>query len=90
MDKQDTKACCEDGYPSETYRIEALISIDERGQMVLPKDVREKAGIKPGDKLAVATLERKGKICCLYLIKAEAFSDVVRTNAGRPPEDVTI
>ncbi len=32
-----------------------MTSVDERGQMVLPKDVRDKANIKPGDKLAVVS-----------------------------------
>ena len=37
-------------------KVESLISVDERGQMVLPKDLRDKAGIKPGDKLAVISM----------------------------------
>jgi antitoxin PrlF len=32
-----------------------MVSVDERGQMVLPKDLREKANIKAGDKLAVVS-----------------------------------
>ena len=27
-----------------TYKIEAIVSIDERGQMVLPKELRRRAG----------------------------------------------
>ena len=37
-------------------KVEAVLSVDERGQMVLPKDVRQKAGIKTGDKLALIRL----------------------------------
>jgi AbrB family looped-hinge helix DNA binding protein len=59
-------------------RIEAIISVDERGQMVLPKDVREKAKIKPGDKMAVITWEKEGEVCCITLIKAEELTDVVK------------
>jgi len=55
------KGCC---------KIEALISIDERGQMVLPKEVRDKAGIRPGDKLALTSWESEGKVCCMLLVKA--------------------
>ena len=43
-------------------RVESLVSIDERGQMVLPKEIRNKAGIKAGDKLAVVLMEKEGKI----------------------------
>ncbi len=59
-------------------RIEAIISVDERGQMVLPKDVREKARIKPGDKMAVITWEKEGEVCCITLIKAEELTDMVK------------
>lgn len=61
--------------------IEAVLGIDDRGQMVLPKDVREKAGIKTGDKLALISWEKDGAVCCLALMKVErlkgAVSDVI-------------
>ena len=34
-------------------RVEVVVSIDERGQMVLPKEIRQRADIHPGDKLAL-------------------------------------
>ena len=61
------------------YKMEALLSVDERGQMVLPKDLREKAGIRPGDKLALFTLEKEGGFCCMALVKAENLSELVTT-----------
>jgi len=36
-------------------KVEALLSVDERGQMVLPKDIREKAEIHTGDKRALVS-----------------------------------
>lgn len=50
--------------------------------MVLPKDVREKAGIKTGDKLALISLEENGNICCLALMKAENLSKMVKGVLG--------
>jgi AbrB family looped-hinge helix DNA binding protein len=61
------------------YKMEALLSVDERGQMVLPKDLREKTGIRPGDKLALFTLENEGGFCCMALVKAENVSSLVTT-----------
>jgi len=52
-------------------KVESLISIDDRGQMVLPKELRDKADIRAGDKLALISWEKEGKICCFSLIKAE-------------------
>ena len=66
-------ACC---------RVESLITIDERGQMVLPKDLRERADIKPGDKLAVISWEKDEAVCCLYLIKADVLVEKVKEFLG--------
>jgi AbrB family looped-hinge helix DNA binding protein len=63
-------------------KVESLISVDDRGQMVLPKEIRDKAGIRPGDKLALVSWEKNGKICCINLIKAEDFADMVRGVLG--------
>jgi AbrB family looped-hinge helix DNA binding protein len=64
------------------YKMEALLSVDERGQMVLPKDLREKAGIRPGDKLALFTLEKEGGFCCMALVKAENLGSIMTTILG--------
>lgn len=69
-------------------KVESLISVDERGQMVLPKEVRDKANIRPGDKLALVSWEKDGKICCINLIKAEDFSDMVRGALGPMMKDM--
>lgn len=63
-------------------RVEAVLSVDDRGQMVLPKDVREKAGIRTGDKLALIGWERDGSVCCLALMKVENLSGMVKDVLG--------
>lgn len=62
--------------------VEAIITIDERGQMVLPKELRAKAGIKAGDKLAVTSWEKDGKICCIVLMKAGNLESMVKGVLG--------
>ena len=69
-------------------KVEALVSVDERGQMVLPKELREKAGIHPGDKLAVTSWERDGEVCCFTLTKAEELTDMVRATLGPVLKDM--
>jgi len=64
--------------PSGAYRVESVLAVDERGQMVLPKDVRERAGINSGDKLALISWERDGCICCLALMRVENLSGMVK------------
>ena len=63
-------------------KVESLVTVDERGQMVLPKDLRDRAGIKGGDKLAVIGWEKEGKVCCLSLIKVEELSTMVKGVLG--------
>ena len=63
-------------------KVEALISIDERGQMVLPKEIRDKADLHAGDKLALVNWEKDGKVCCFILIKAGEFGDMVKGLLG--------
>ena len=62
-----------------TYKIEAVVSVDERGQMVLPKELRQRAGIGPGDKIAlVAMNDATGALCCFTLFKVDDLSGMVR------------
>ncbi len=63
-------------------KVEAVVSIDERGQMVLPKEIREKAGIKAGDKLAVVAMQQQGRVCCISLIRVEALTGMVKSMLG--------
>ncbi|WP_290623763.1 MULTISPECIES: HgcAB-associated protein HgcC [unclassified Archaeoglobus] len=53
-------------------KIEAILTIDSKGQILLPKELREKAKLKTGDRLAIITgCDEDGEICCFILVKAE-------------------
>ncbi|MDI6874087.1 HgcAB-associated protein HgcC [Candidatus Solincola sp.] len=75
------EACCAPS-GSTGCRVETLVSVDERGQMVLPKDFRERAGIKAGDRLALVSWERDGRICCVVLMRADELGELVREKLG--------
>jgi len=78
--KRTPETGCAAGAVAVCCRVEAVVSVDERGQMVLPKEVRARAGIKPGDKLALVSSGEGG--CCLALVKAEALSGMVKGLLG--------
>lgn len=78
----DGKVSGEDCCPREELRVEAIVSVDERGQMVLPKDIRDKFELKAGDKLAVVTKERDGGVCCIYLFKTDELLGMVKDRLG--------
>ena len=69
-------------------KVEAVISVDDRGQMVLPKEIRDKANIHAGDKLAVVSWEKDGEVCCISLIKAEDFTEMVKGLLGPMMKEV--
>ena len=79
--RDENESCCNSGEIG-CCRVESIVTIDERGQMVLPKEIRERAKIKPGDKLAVLSLEKNGKVCCLSLIKVEELEGMVKSRLG--------
>ena len=81
--KDKGEHCCVSGVESMgCCKVESVISVDERGQMVLPKETREKANIQAGDKLALVSWEKDGKICCMFLIKAEELAGMVKSMLG--------
>jgi antitoxin PrlF len=80
--KDKNKSCCGPSAGSSCCKVESMTSVDERGQMVLPKEIRERANIHAGDKLAVVSWEKDGKICCLTLIKAEELAGIVKGMLG--------
>jgi len=85
-DKSECFDCSDTGI--SCCKVEALVSVDERGQMILPKEIREKANIRAGDKLAVTTWEKDGKVCCITLTKAEELTDIVRATIGPVMKDI--
>ena len=74
---------------SDTCRIDAVITMDAKGQIVLPKDLREKANFKPNDKIAVVACEKQGEVCCITMVKAEKLVGAVTKTLGPLLKGVT-
>lgn len=83
-EKRHRQAQAQDG---ECCRVAAILRVDERGQMVLPKDVRDKMRLAAGELLALTTVESDGKICCLVLVKADELAEGVRVMMRVATED---
>ena len=82
MAKEKKDCCAPAGMAGSCCQVEAVVSVDERGQMVLPKEARDKANIRAGDKLALISWEKGGQVSCLSLIKAESLTDMVKGMLG--------
>jgi antitoxin PrlF len=74
--------CAFPGHEEACCKVESLVSVDERGQMVLPKEIREKAGIGAGDKLALVSWEKGGQVCCIVLMKTDELTEMVKGALG--------
>jgi len=74
---------------SDTCRIDAVVTMDAKGQIVLPKDLREKANIKPNDKIALVASEKNGEVCCIMILKAERLVGAVTKTLGPLLKGVT-
>jgi len=81
-DKKQKEHCCTP-QTAECCKVESVVTIDERGQMILPKDLREKVGLVAGDKLVIATSMKDGKLGFLMMFRADDFNDMVK-GAVRP------
>ncbi|KCZ70655.1 looped-hinge helix DNA binding domain, AbrB family [Candidatus Methanoperedens nitroreducens] len=82
-EKDGNMSCCTPtDFGIGCCKVESIISVDERGQMVLPKEIRDRADIRAGDKLAVISWEKDGKVCCISLIKTESFAEMIKDILG--------
>ena len=67
--EETSTSCCQ---------MDAVVTIDGRGQIVLPKDIRQRLGLKAGDKLAVVSYSRDAEACCIILMKTGGFNGMVK------------
>lgn len=77
MKEAKKDACC----PSQDKScctVTGVVTVDERGQIVLPKDLRDKAQLKAGDKLAVVAMGDPEESCCLMLMKVNELDNMVK------------
>jgi antitoxin PrlF len=73
---------------SECCKVDAIVTLDSKGQIVLPKDLREKANLKPEDKLALIGCESHGETCCILMVKAEALGSSVKLMLGPKMKEI--
>ncbi len=67
--KDDRESCCQ---------LEAVVTIDSRGQIVIPKELRDRAGITDGDRLMLMSTIEGGRVCCISLMKADRSNPMVK------------
>jgi len=81
MNKENEKQdeCCpssEEGL--SCCHVEGVVTVDSKGQIVLPKTLREKMKINEKDKLIVVGMKDKGEVTSISLFKAEKMDNMVK------------
>ncbi len=70
------------------FSIEAIISCDDRGQLVLPKEIRKRLNINSGEKLALLNISSGKEEFILTLIKANSLEKLIKTYMTPVMEDI--
>ncbi|MFX1299173.1 MAG: HgcAB-associated protein HgcC [Promethearchaeota archaeon] len=85
MTEKKNENSCYSPNPLDTgyCRVEAIVSIDSKGQLLLPKNLRNKLTINASDKLVAVSLGDSENICGVFLLKADRFNALVK-NFLRP------
>lgn len=88
MKKKGAADCSCRESSTDTCRVEAIITVDERGQIVIPKEARELAKIGAGDRLVLVSCMKEGSSCCLMLIPASELTTMVRSALSPVMKDI--
>jgi AbrB family looped-hinge helix DNA binding protein len=57
--------------------VEAIISMDDRGQIVIPKDLRDKLGLKSSEKLVLISWTKNNKVESVSIMRNDVFSEII-------------
>ncbi len=67
-------------------QVEAIVSFDDRGQLVIPKEVRKKYNLNAGDKFALISCSTNqgndSATCCFTLMKTQELEGMVKQTLG--------
>ncbi|MFX1390100.1 MAG: HgcAB-associated protein HgcC [Promethearchaeota archaeon] len=70
--------CCPSNSDTECCKVVALVTVDKKGQILLPKDLRDTEDIKEGDRFTIINVNPGGKQCVLILMKANLLEPMVQ------------
>ena len=57
--------------------VEAIISMDDRGQIVIPKNIRDKLGFTSSEKLVLISWTKNDKVESVSIMRNDVFSEIV-------------
>ena len=91
MSKNESKngSCSASTASAGCCNVVSIVTIDSKGQIVLPKEIRKKFNVQAGDKLAVISMNDSGGVlCCITMIKADSLGSLVKGFLGPVMENL--
>ena len=91
MSKNESKngSCSASKASAGCCNVVSIVTIDSKGQIVLPKEIRKKFNVQAGDKLAVISInDSGGEPCCITMIKADSLGGLVKGFLGPVMENL--
>jgi len=76
-EKTEPAECESEGMTAACCQVRAMVTVDRKGQILLPKELRQEIGMKPGDKLLVLSVSPRGKPYSLILTKMDNVSSTI-------------
>jgi antitoxin PrlF len=79
MSSQHGSCDCTPKPDESAHALFAVTKIDERGQIVIPKEIRDSLGWNKNEKIAIITRKNAdGKACCVMLVHVDSFADSIK------------
>jgi AbrB family looped-hinge helix DNA binding protein len=77
--EKEVEPCCNSEQKGlSCCHVEGIVTVDSRGQIVLPKSLRDKMELNKGDRLVVIAMKDKGKINSISLMRADTVDNMVK------------
>ena len=79
MSSQPGSCGCTTKPEENAHTLFAVTKIDDRGQVVIPKDIRDSLGWSKNEKIAIITRKNpEGKSCCVMLVHVDSLADYIK------------
>ena len=78
QEKEVEPCCSSEKEGISCCHVEGIVTVDSRGQIVLPKNLRDKMNITKGNRLIVIAMKDKGKITSISLMRADTVDNMVK------------
>ena len=85
---KESFCCAPKNLDAGCCRVESIVSVDNKGQIVLPSGLRKKMDIDEKDKLVVVSLGDPEEPTGIILLKANVFGDMVKNFLGPVMKDI--